>query len=369
MQHSAKEVATRLPFQGMLEIDEDDRGKLFDHFKVFFSSREKRQVELLKVESKVDRQRRESREKNPPLKKTKMFEWTRVMTSDGQTLHMRVLVPQCKHQYFHSELDGDRRIYNAMANEWDIFSEFSLATADAPIKTDYQALFADPGSPDYHMDDYDEITAADGWDPPPHADGQQDQPAAAGGDVPTYDDGGQPVIITDSVMESMPSSVISDAVNMHTHTDGQKDPPAADGEDIPTYDDSWQPVIITDSPVEFMPSDVISDAVADGQDTDGQASGGQDFPTHDDSRQPEIVTDSCMESMSFTAPDAGEEESDLFQQLQLTYGCANPLGLALDATAYLDWRGVLMALGLVKDRGLYHPPGIPGGFLRIPHHS
>jgi len=26
-----------------------------------------------------------------------------------------------------------------------------------------------------------------------------------------------------------------------------------------------------------------------------------------------------------TAPDAGEEESDLFQQLQLTYGCANPL--------------------------------------------
>jgi len=47
---------SHLPFQTMLEMDEGERGKLYDSFKEFFSAREKRQAELLKVESNIDRQ-------------------------------------------------------------------------------------------------------------------------------------------------------------------------------------------------------------------------------------------------------------------------------------------------------------------------
>jgi len=92
--------------------------------------------------------------------------------------------------------NGDHRIYNVIANEWDIFSEFSPATADAFIKTNYQALFADLGSPDYHMDNHDKIAAADRQD---HTDGQ----ASDGQDFLTHNDSWQPEIVTDFCMKFM----------------------------------------------------------------------------------------------------------------------------------------------------------------------
>ena len=51
-QQTTKGAVPPLPFQGMLEIDEEERGKLFNHFKDFLALREKRQAELLKVESR-----------------------------------------------------------------------------------------------------------------------------------------------------------------------------------------------------------------------------------------------------------------------------------------------------------------------------
>lgn len=151
-----------------------------------------------------------------------MFEWTRIATSDGQILHMRVLVPSHRRERLHSELDKTRRIYNAMANEWDVFSEFSPAAADAPIKTDYEALFADPGSPDYQMY-LDEIVARRRDRPTPN--GQQHSPPPVA-DVPTHD-GASSVEPSDAWSNIIPV--------VPTHADGQQDPPAA------ADDDGWQP--------------------------------------------------------------------------------------------------------------------------------
>jgi hypothetical protein len=78
-----------------------------------------------------------------------MFEWTWV-AAGGRTLHMCVLISQSKHEYFHSELDSDRKRYNAMVNEWDIFSEFASSAPDS-IETDYEALFTDQRSPNHYM--------------------------------------------------------------------------------------------------------------------------------------------------------------------------------------------------------------------------
>jgi hypothetical protein len=220
----------QLPFQSMIEMDEEERGKLFSHFKEFFAAREKRQAELLKVESKADHQRQENRERNPPMRKTKMFDWTWVTTSGGQTLHMRVSVPQRQFENFHCNLDKDRKIYNSMANEWDIFSDFSSATADDPIKTDYEALFSRPDSPDYEMD----------YQNP--QDNQKDPAAADGQGVPSHD----------SSIEPLPLDVISNAVGQDSsHADGQQDPAAADGQGVSLHDDSS---------MGPLPLDAISDA-------------------------------------------------------------------------------------------------------------
>jgi hypothetical protein len=160
---------------------------------------------------------------------------------------------------------------------------------------------------------------------------QQDPPA------PGSQDGSQP-LTNDCSMEPLPSNVVSGDVG--------HDPLVLGLQDGSTSGDGWQTLIIADSSMESLPSDAISYALgAEGRDTPTHADGQQDPPALSDQ-------DSCMESMSLGAmpdADADEGESDLFEQLDLTYGCTNPLGLVLATASSLDWRGVLMALGIVKD--------------------
>lgn len=59
---AAAHAASSFPYQGLL-MTVKERGKLFNHYDDFFAARQKRQEELMKVESAVDRQRRELREK------------------------------------------------------------------------------------------------------------------------------------------------------------------------------------------------------------------------------------------------------------------------------------------------------------------
>jgi hypothetical protein len=70
------ESAVNFPFQGMLDrVSGEDTGKLYDHFNDFFTARAKAQAEIIKVESSRDRQRRESREKNPGITNSTMYTW------------------------------------------------------------------------------------------------------------------------------------------------------------------------------------------------------------------------------------------------------------------------------------------------------
>ena len=83
--------------------------------------------ELLKArETAVQRQARESREKNPPVKKTKVFLWKK--DEDGV---------YCRESFFQAEngmhLDAygrNQKIYDAFSNEWDCCEEFGTLSPD-----------------------------------------------------------------------------------------------------------------------------------------------------------------------------------------------------------------------------------------------
>ena len=53
-----------------------------------------------------------------------MFQWTKVRTSGGQELYMRVRIARGEYRHFHTSFGKKRTCYNAMANEWDVFPDF-----------------------------------------------------------------------------------------------------------------------------------------------------------------------------------------------------------------------------------------------------
>jgi hypothetical protein len=68
------------------------QGKLFNHYNEFFAARKKRQEELIELESPRDRQRRESREKQPAVISATMFVWEKTHSSGGCEVYRRVKV-------------------------------------------------------------------------------------------------------------------------------------------------------------------------------------------------------------------------------------------------------------------------------------
>jgi hypothetical protein len=89
-------------------------------WKAFFEKRRARN-ELLKArETPKERQSRESREKNPPTKKTKVFLWSRTESGD----YRRESFFQAENG-MHLDTYGEKqKIYDAFSNEWDCCSEF-----------------------------------------------------------------------------------------------------------------------------------------------------------------------------------------------------------------------------------------------------
>jgi hypothetical protein len=99
---------------------------LIPSWKAFFEKRRARN-ELTKTrETPKQRQIRESREKNPPTKKTKVFLWTRE-ESGG---YRRESFYQAENGMHLDTYGKNQKIYDAYSNEWDCCEEFGALSPD-----------------------------------------------------------------------------------------------------------------------------------------------------------------------------------------------------------------------------------------------
>ena len=93
---------------------------LIPSWKAFFEKRQARN-ELLKAgETPEKRQARESREKNPPVRKTKVFLWTREVNGE----YRRESFYQAENGMHLDAYGENQKIYDAFSNEWDCCEEF-----------------------------------------------------------------------------------------------------------------------------------------------------------------------------------------------------------------------------------------------------
>jgi hypothetical protein len=69
-----------------------EQGKVYNHYNNFFTAREKRQKEMMKVESLQKCEACESRARNPGVKTAKVYEWEKTQSSGGQEMYKHVRV-------------------------------------------------------------------------------------------------------------------------------------------------------------------------------------------------------------------------------------------------------------------------------------
>jgi hypothetical protein len=105
-------------------------GKVYNHYNDFFAAREKRQKEMMKVESPRDRQARESRARNPGVKNAKVFEWEKTQSSGGWEVYQRIKVNKKRNEDVYCFYEPHQRLFNAFANEWDLCHDFSIGNKD-----------------------------------------------------------------------------------------------------------------------------------------------------------------------------------------------------------------------------------------------
>ncbi|KAF8798504.1 hypothetical protein BYT27DRAFT_7264657 [Phlegmacium glaucopus] len=89
-------------------------------WKAFFEKRQARNEHLKARETDKQRQSRESREKNPPVKRTKVFLWKRIEGGG----YRRESFYQAENGMHLDAYNKRQKIYDAFSNEWDCCSEF-----------------------------------------------------------------------------------------------------------------------------------------------------------------------------------------------------------------------------------------------------
>lgn len=96
-------------------------------WKAFFEKRRVRNERLKARETPKERQSRESREKKPPVKRTKVFMWTR--TESGE--YRRESFYQAENGMHLDAYGKNQKVYDAFSNEWDCCYEFGqLSSSD-----------------------------------------------------------------------------------------------------------------------------------------------------------------------------------------------------------------------------------------------
>ena len=134
---SSAEAASSSSYHGLLP---EEKGKIFNHYNDFFAARERRQKELMKVESLRDRQAREARARKPGVKNAKVYEWEKTQSSGGREVYQRIGVTKKRNEDVYSSYKSYQRLYNAFANEWDLCVEFNFGKKDgceSDSDTDY----------------------------------------------------------------------------------------------------------------------------------------------------------------------------------------------------------------------------------------
>jgi hypothetical protein len=101
----------------------------------FFARREARNKETLTHEGPKERQIRLSRERQPPRRKTRVFEWAKGDDPEDDRLY-RQLIPQKSHEDFFEMYSDAQSIYDAFNNEWDLCEEFGPGDPDSDISED-----------------------------------------------------------------------------------------------------------------------------------------------------------------------------------------------------------------------------------------
>jgi hypothetical protein len=95
-------------------------------WKAFFEKRRARNEILKARETPKQRQARESREMNPPVKRTKVFLWTR--EENGE--YRRESFYQAENGLHLDSYGKNQKIYDAFSNEWDCCEEFGAVSPD-----------------------------------------------------------------------------------------------------------------------------------------------------------------------------------------------------------------------------------------------
>jgi hypothetical protein len=142
------EVASSSSYHHGLFTNVERKEKVYNHYSDFFTAREKRQKELMKVESPRDREARESREKNPGVKNAKVYEWEKTQSSGGREVYQRVRVNKKRNEDVYCFYKPYQRLFNAFANEWDVCDEFNFGNEDAyQSDSDIGSEYDDPNYP------------------------------------------------------------------------------------------------------------------------------------------------------------------------------------------------------------------------------
>ncbi|KJA14090.1 hypothetical protein HYPSUDRAFT_209003 [Hypholoma sublateritium FD-334 SS-4] len=90
------------------------------HWTSFFASQAERNRRQLSRESVQDRERREARERQPPVKSAKVFHW--IKTSAGH--FVREAVSKKWREDTLADYSAKQKRYNSFDNEWDCFTDF-----------------------------------------------------------------------------------------------------------------------------------------------------------------------------------------------------------------------------------------------------
>jgi hypothetical protein len=111
----------------------------------FFARRAALNEQVLQKESAARREARLNRERQPPTRKTKVFEWMRRHDTEDNRLYRQPVPSKCFDDAFESYHPSQRR-YDAFRNEWDLCDEFAPAPGggyDSDDSDDDPGIFGD----------------------------------------------------------------------------------------------------------------------------------------------------------------------------------------------------------------------------------